>query len=572
MAVGITYAGIGVLSLGFLRAAYAYRDKPGSTGFAVIVGAISLWSVGAGVIYGVDWAIGSVVAYSTRLLAAQLVSIGSVLLAVEFTTRGSLSRRLVAPLAGYLVVVQTLVWTNGVHELVFSVDDVSRGTVFAVEYGPVFWVHLVVAYALVVLAIGLLFAEFVSSIGARRRQSLTLAFALLIPFFLNAASNFGANPTAYDLTPVGFLVSEAVYTWALYGAGFLSVVPVARRTAIEAMDDAYVTLDRENVVVDFNDAADAIFDLEDEAAVGTGIEDAFADYPALVSYLTSETRTQTELAIARGGDTYHFHVTVTPIRDAASYAGRVLVMRDITSLKRRETELKRRESELDLLRQVFTRVLRHDLRNSLCIVKGHGETIARDAADPYDDLGEAIVAEGDRLEDIARKTTTIARLVNEREMVTCDLVACVREVAAGLADRYPAASIELTTPPSAPIRSSTGLEAALRNLLENAIEHTGEEPTVRVSIRQRGSETVLEVRDDGPGIPRQEIEVLEGGRETALEHGSGVGLWLVDWVVAHSDGELAFESTEEGTTVAVRFRSADRDADASDRDADAPDR
>ena len=562
-AVGIAYAGIGVLSLGFLRAAYRYRDKPGSTGFAVIVAAISLWSIGAGIIYGVDWAVSSIVAYSMRLFAAQLVAVGSVLLAVEFTTPGALSRRLVAPLAGYLLVVQALVWTNAAHELVFSVDDVSRGTMFAVEYGPVFWGHLVVAYALVVLAIGLLFAEFLSSTGVRRQQSLVLAFALLIPFFLNVASNFGANPTAYDLTPIGFLVSEAIYTWALYGAGFLSVVPVARRTAIEAMDDAYVTLDRENVVVDFNDAAGAIFDLDGDAAIGTSVEDAFAAYPALVSYLTSETRTQTELAIARGDETYHFHVTVTPLRDAASYAGRVLVMRDITSLKRREKELKRRESELDLLRQVFTRVLRHDLRNSLCIVKGHGGTIAREADEPVDELGDAIVAEGDRLEDIAQKTTTIARLVNEREIVTCDLVACVREVTASLADRYPAASIELATPPTAPIRASTGLEAALRNLLENAIEHTGDAPAVRVSVRREGAETVLEVSDDGPGIPRQEIAVLEGGRETALEHGSGVGLWLVDWVVTHSDGELSFESTDEGTTVTVRFRSVESDAGES---------
>lgn len=557
--VGLAYVGIGVLSLGFLGPVYRYWDKPGSTGFGVIVGAIALWSVGMGSVYVVGGTTVTTVAYSVRLLAAQLAAIGSALLAIEFIGRRLHPRRVVAPLVGYLVVVQALVWTNGVHELVFRIEAVS-GASLAVAYEPVFWLHLAVAYALVVLAIGLLFGEFVSSAGARRRQSVTLALALLIPLFLNAGSNFGAIPTAYDLTPVGFLVSAVVYTWALYGTGFLSVVPVARRTAIEAMDDAYVTLDRENVVVDVNDTASEIFELEDP--IGTSVEDAFADHRALVSYLTSETSAQTELSIDRDGETYHFHVTVTPLWDAGEYSGNVLVMRDITSLKRREQELRQREAELNHLRQVFARVLRHDLRNSLCVVKGHGEAIARDADAPFDEMGAAIAAESDRLEEIAGKTTTIARLVNDRETVTHDLAARVREVVAALGERHPEATIEVSAPESAPVRSSPGLEPALWNLLENAVEHTGDEPTVRVAVRPSGAETVLEIADDGPGIPPQEIEVLREGRETALEHGSGIGLWLVDWVVAHSDGELTFESTDEGTTVEIRFRTAGDESEA----------
>lgn len=551
--VGLAYVGIGVLSLGFLDPVYRYWGKPGSTGFGVIVGAIALWSVGMGSVYIVGGLTVTTTVYSVRLLAAQLAAIGSVLLALEFIGRRLHVRRVVAPLVGYLVVVQALVLTNGAHGLVFRIEGVS-GASLAVAYGPVFWVHLAVAYGLVVLAIGLLFGEFVSSAGARRRQSITLAFALLIPLFLNVGSNFGAIPTAYDLTPVGFFVSAVVYTWALYGTGFLSVVPVARRTAIEAMDDAYVTLDRENVVVDVNDTARSIFDLEDP--VSTSVEDVFADHRTLVSYLTSETSAQTELSIERDGETYHFHVTVTPLWDAGGYSGNVLVMRDITSLKRREQELRQREAELNHLQQVFARVLRHDLRNSLCVVKGHGGTIARDADAPFDEMGAAIAAESDRLEEIAGKTTTIARLVNDRETVTYDLVARVHEVVDAISERYPEAAIEVSAPSSAPIRSSSGLEPALWNLLENAVEHSGDEPTVRIDVRSAGAETVLEIVDDGPGIPDQEIEVLREGRETALEHGSGIGLWLVDWVVAHSDGDLTFESTAEGTTVTIRFRTA----------------
>lgn len=60
------------------------------------------------------------------------------------------------------------------------------------------------------------------------------------------------------------------------------------------------------------------------------------------------------------------------------------------------------------------------------------------------------------------------------------------------------------------------------------LEHTGSEPTVRVSVVREGSATILEGADDGSDIPDHEIDVLEEGRETALQHSNGIGLWLVD--------------------------------------------
>jgi hypothetical protein len=46
------------------------------------------------------------------------------------------------------------------------------------------------------------------------------------------------------------------------------------------------------------------------------------------------------------------------------------------------------------------------------------------------------------------------------------------------------------------------------------------------------------------------------GEETDLEHGSGVGLWLVRWVVEHSDGALLTEPTAEGTRMGLRLERA----------------
>jgi signal transduction histidine kinase len=65
---------------------------------------------------------------------------------------------------------------------------------------------------------------------------------------------------------------------------------------------------------------------------------------------------------------------------------------------------------------------------------------------------------------------------------------------------------------------------------------------------------VLTVADDGPGIPDHEVTAVESGRETALEHGSGLGLWVVEWGAAALGAEVDYADREpRGTTVTVRI-------------------
>jgi len=95
------------------------------------------------------------------------------------------------------------------------------------------------------------------------------------------------------------------------------------------------------------------------------------------------------------------------------------------------------------------------------------------------------------------------------------------------------------------------LEVLVRNLVENALQHVPDaRVTVAVSVEDEA--VVLSVADDGPGVPGHELDVLERGQETALDHGSGIGLWLIRWATTTLSGELTFDTTD-GTTVTVRL-------------------
>jgi len=74
-----------------------------------------------------------------------------------------------------------------------------------------------------------------------------------------------------------------------------------------------------------------------------------------------------------------------------------------------------------------------------------------------------------------------------------------------------------------------------------------------VSVLRVGCGATLRVEDNGPGIPSGTVEAIRRGYETSMRHADGLGLWLVRWVVDRSVADLAFESSEGGQVVQIRF-------------------
>jgi two-component system, OmpR family, sensor kinase len=105
------------------------------------------------------------------------------------------------------------------------------------------------------------------------------------------------------------------------------------------------------------------------------------------------------------------------------------------------------------------------------------------------------------------------------------------------------------------------LHRMVRNLLENAVRHTPEKATVELTARRDGNEALLEVIDDGPGIPSGiEQQVFDrfvrgdGPADTVGGGGSGLGLAIVRAVAeAHGGSVDAGRSTYGGARFSVRL-------------------
>jgi PAS domain S-box-containing protein len=231
------------------------------------------------------------------------------------------------------------------------------------------------------------------------------------------------------------------------------------------------------------------------------------------------------------GTPFWNRLTITPIADEEGAVTHYLGFQDDI------TERKRTERLVALL----NRVLRHNLRNDLNVLMGRG------ADHP---TFEATIEDLLALSERARELESVARRQHDpRRLDPGDLLG---GVAASHRERCPDATIDVAVATERDLCVGPEIERAVGELVGNALAHDTDPPT-RVDIKavDDGAFVAVTVADDGPGVPAMEASVIESGEETALEHGSGLGLWLVNWVVTRYGGSFQIHAPEEGGTVAT---------------------
>jgi PAS domain S-box-containing protein len=238
--------------------------------------------------------------------------------------------------------------------------------------------------------------------------------------------------------------------------------------------------------------------------------------------------------------------------DHERIGGIIVNSREITERKEYEQELESQRDNLEILNQV----VRHDIRNDLQIVSAYAEkcqTYVDEDGEEY--LTKALEASRDAVDitETARDITeTMLQSSTDLDLVNLRYV-LDREVD-DVRSNYEQGLITVEgSIPDVKIRADDMLESVFRNLLGNAIQHNDKEiPEVTVSATAEDDAVVIEVADNGPGIPDDRKEKIFEESEQGLDsQGSGLGLYLVETLIERYNGDIRVADNEPDGAVFI---------------------
>lgn len=224
----------------------------------------------------------------------------------------------------------------------------------------------------------------------------------------------------------------------------------------------------------------------------------------------------------------------------------------------------RTENQQEQKLNVLNRALRHNIRNQVNVILGKASMLQeiddegyRTAAAKIEEIGQEII----NISDKARRAQQHIGVPFD-DACRIDLVGPAEQAIRSFRIAEPSVTVETEFPAQAPARAPPSLDAALQELLENAVVHSaGENAEVAVEIEIDDDRTHVHVRDQCEPIPAAVRETIGRGSEQPLHHNDGLGLWIVQWITDTVDGKLTFDrrGDDSGNVVTLTFETLEQE-------------
>lgn len=496
-------------------------------------------------------------------IGASLLALVWFAFALEYTGRRNwlvpsvLAVLAIVPLTTIILVFLEHVIAHGLVRDVVFVSPMNGFSPTGVEYGSWGLVQLAYTYVLVAISSAVLLELVIESDEANRFQGIVLIAVAVVPLLTNAVGIAGLSPAGgVDPTPLSFGVSAALLLVAIRRHRLFDAVPVpthiAYHAVFESLETPVVVLNAHHRVVQANRAAAILHEDGLDAIQGVSGD----RLPGVLGYEGDDPAIDPTVDIDIDTGYRSFQLRSMPLTDRFDRRyGTILVYQDITDLLAREQRL-----------DVLNRVLRHDIRNEMTVVLGH----ARDGVAAHPEASEAFGSIEETAQSIIDTSETarhIEQLVGRAraESVNGTVASMLDDVRTKLRRTHPSVGVQTAVGVEDATPVPSGLAAVIWQLVDNAARHNPlDERTVTVSVDgDAPGATRWTVSDNGPGIPHEELRVFQSGEITALDHASGLGLWLVHWVVAAMGGHVHVDVDDGGTAVSVVVPTPDDSTGAS---------
>lgn len=209
--------------------------------------------------------------------------------------------------------------------------------------------------------------------------------------------------------------------------------------------------------------------------------------------------------------------------------------------------------------------LAHELRNPLTNIEGYMEGLIDGVLPPTTETFGEVVEEADRLKRLTQDLSLMSRAQEgalEMRSEPHDLAQIAATVAERLRPQFEAAGTALSVKESKrlPIKGdSDRIGQALINIIGNALRHTPAGGTVQVFGRREGDTCVVEIVDNGTGIPPDQLENIFQRFTRLSDGGTGIGLHIARTLARAHAGDItaASDGPATGSTFTLTIPAAD---------------
>lgn len=339
-----------------------------------------------------------------------------------------------------------------------------------------------------------------------------------------------------------------------------------QKAVFKSMVEGVLAVDSDERVLDFNDAAQGLLDLDDRNTRGKSIQEAVRNTELqefIGRALSSSEPVEGDISL-HGNKERYLQLHGAALADASGgRLGAVIVLNDVTRLKRLET-----------VRRDFVANVSHELKTPITALKGCVETLEGSPAVRHPETEKFIKMMGrhaDRLNAIVEDLLMLSRIEFDAERNTIELVpgpvGDVVQRAANLISRSAEAKrIVVTVKAQADVAAAINaalLEQAVSNLLDNAVKYSEEGTRIEVMCSRKEGFAEISVRDQGPGIEKKHLPRIferfyrvDSARSRALG-GTGLGLAIVKHIAIAHRGSVEVESTPgQGSVFTIRIPAA----------------
>jgi PAS domain S-box-containing protein len=331
-----------------------------------------------------------------------------------------------------------------------------------------------------------------------------------------------------------------------------------QRSILQSIPTAVVVTDLEGAIITLNPAAEKMWGVPAERAVGADFRSVMQPHHELLAGVLAGRYRQESLRRELGGQEPRIiSSTACLVEDSAGRpTGAIQLDNDITRLHRLEVELCQQEKLADLGRMAAG--LAHEIRKPLNGIKGFASLLERrlQAGESEQRYVGSIMGAADRLNSMLGRLLDFAR-PDELHRAPCDLRAEAEEVAEFVrAEGLPGAALAVDVPEAARcvLADRDKIKQVLLNLVKNGVEALDGPGCVTVSAQPaaRDGERLVRVRvaDTGRGIPPEELGRILEPFYSNKAGGTGLGLPIVQRILQLHGSELNIESQPgRGTTM-----------------------